>query len=439
MKTGSMCPYFIASIAFSIIVCQTIGTSTRERATSARPEDSSTTAAVGNVAMKEWFSALLGLSEVTGNAETGGKRRKSGVARTQTPQYVQNLYDRMVLEDDDEEGVNVRRRRSLNNGFNNGGSASGGAEEPVTIQAVTRNPGLQNRIGNGNGNLLQFDLRQQWIPNRQLRLAELILAVDFSRLIGPPSAYSVHAYLIDPAAGALVSRDRLSVITGSLTPLDTFRENFVKLNVTDSVFQKFANGNSTSIVFEIFVAYNNPQDGGGSSFVRDLGQDEVKSLLHLSSHGAHQPILVLYSASPEAFRAETGPATRSRRQTARSGAALTTDEACRLNEWWVDLAKLFQDRVVAPEGFYASFCGGSCPAPLLHSRWNASANAHLRSAFNMRWRLEQTRNGTNLPCKVPEPKCVAQSYSPMTVLFNADSSFIIRRLDKVIVNSCMCA
>lgn len=299
------------------------------------------------------------------------------------------------------------------------------------------------------GYLLHFNLHQLWIPNSQLQLAELVMAVDYTRLIGPPGSYTVYAYLLDDERHMINShRARLLVSTGSLGGLDTFRDSFVKLNVTESVFRRLLAGNSPSATFEIFVAFDQtyrPGDGGGSQeSKRDLDLHEISNLLHLSSHGTHQPLLVLYSETAANIGEQTGrPAPGRRRRSApnpvRKRDWRHPDAECGRHEWWIDVADVFKDTIIMPEGFYAYFCAGSCHHPMLHDRWNATANAHLRSVYNAKWRHEQLTTNSNTPSDIPDVKCVAQSYLPITVIFNYNGSYVIKRLDDMVVGSCMCA
>lgn len=80
-----------------------------------------------------------------------GTRKTEPATRVHAPQYVQNLYDRIAFEIDDDDGQTFtgRRRRSVNGAsynFGSGGTATKIGDESVTIQAVARDHHVMRKL-----------------------------------------------------------------------------------------------------------------------------------------------------------------------------------------------------------------------------------------------------------------------------------------------------
>uniref|UniRef100_A0A158R445 TGF_BETA_2 domain-containing protein n=1 Tax=Syphacia muris TaxID=451379 RepID=A0A158R445_9BILA len=101
---------------------------------------------------------------------------------------------------------------------------------------------------------------------------------------------------------------------------------------------------------------------------------------------------------------------------------------CSVKSLYVDFKYLnWQEWVIAPDGFHAHYCDGSCSFPLT-SRMNATNHA-----------IVQTLVYLIDPKKTTEPKCAPTLLKPMKILFvDYNRNVILKRYRDMVVEDCGC-
>lgn len=88
---------------------------------------------------------------------------------------------------------------------------------------------------------------------------------------------------------------------------------------------------------------------------------------------------------------------------------------------------MFQDWIIAPDGYDAYYCSGECNFPL---------NAHMNATNHA---IVQTLVHLVSPGKVPKPCCAPTKLSPISVLYFLDeSNVILKKYKNMVVKSCGC-
>ena len=86
------------------------------------------------------------------------------------------------------------------------------------------------------------------------------------------------------------------------------------------------------------------------------------------------------------------------------------------------------DWIMAPEGYFASYCGGECKFATQDNNVNASNHALIQTLVNMM-----------TPDEVPPPCCAPVNLEPLQVLFLDDrSNVIMKKYANMKVNDCAC-
>ena len=88
---------------------------------------------------------------------------------------------------------------------------------------------------------------------------------------------------------------------------------------------------------------------------------------------------------------------------------------------------LFQDWIIAPNGYEAFYCSGECNFPL---------NAHMNATNHA---IVQTLVHLMNPSQVPKPCCAPTKLTSISVLyFLDDSNVILKKYKNMVVKSCGC-
>ena len=88
---------------------------------------------------------------------------------------------------------------------------------------------------------------------------------------------------------------------------------------------------------------------------------------------------------------------------------------------------LFQDWIIAPEGYAAFYCDGECAFPL-GSHMNATNHAIIQNLVAL-----------TKPFEVPKPCCAPTKLSAAQVLYFDDkSNVILKRYKHMVVKACGC-
>ncbi|CAI5452750.1 unnamed protein product [Caenorhabditis angaria] len=106
----------------------------------------------------------------------------------------------------------------------------------------------------------------------------------------------------------------------------------------------------------------------------------------------------------------------------------TSNNLCRKTELYVDFDELgWQDWIMAPKGYDAFQCQGSCPS-VMPASLNASNHAIIQA-------LLHSLN----PEEVPPPCCVPTETSPLSILYmDTDNVIVIKEYADMRVESCGC-
>ena len=140
---------------------------------------------------------------------------------------------------------------------------------------------------------------------------------------------------------------------------------------------------------------------------------------------------------------------RSRRNAGRFGGrrsaterqSVTSDGFCSLRHWFLSFDDLGWAWIIAPRGFDANFCTGSCQVESDdNTQVNLTNNAFLRVAYRAAVALGGTAAGS-IPFNhhVPGPCCVPAIYRPVSVLYKANNeTFVMRNVNEMIAKECGC-
>lgn len=143
------------------------------------------------------------------------------------------------------------------------------------------------------------------------------------------------------------------------------------------------------------------------------------------------PALILYG-SGETVSAERGRVKRAKksgsRRKNRNHRSQSRSGLCQRHSLYIDFKELnWQDWILAPRGYHAYFCSGSCPWPLTDSQ-NSTNHAVVQSIIN----------SVN-PDSVPKPSCVPTELSSISMLYtNNENQVVIKNYPDMIVESCGC-
>lgn len=135
-----------------------------------------------------------------------------------------------------------------------------------------------------------------------------------------------------------------------------------------------------------------------------------------------------YSASSPTAEGQTDPA-RTRREV--KATYSITDDLCRRESMYVDFVSLgWNDRIIAPDGFSANKCIGSCPFPAMLDDVNAlySPHALLQSVMAM-----ESSSGVQTSC------CVPLELGQLAILFvEGRDNIVLRQVKNAIALECGC-
>nr|AAC26791.1 CET-1 [Caenorhabditis elegans] len=177
------------------------------------------------------------------------------------------------------------------------------------------------------------------------------------------------------------------------------------------------------------------------SFFIDLPEDveteetQSSSLSSLPTRGSQSAPLIVFSdlSEPSSVRRKRSRQTgNSERKNRKKGRKHHNTEAesnlCRRTDFYVDFDDLnWQDWIMAPKGYDAYQCQGSCPNPM-PAQLNATNHAIIQSL------LHSLR-----PDEVPPPCCVPTETSPLSILYmDVDKVIVIREYADMRVESCGC-
>lgn len=89
---------------------------------------------------------------------------------------------------------------------------------------------------------------------------------------------------------------------------------------------------------------------------------------------------------------------------------------------------MFQDWIIAPDGYAAFYCAGECNFPLT-SHMNATNHAIVQTLVHLM-----------KPRAVPKPCCAPLRLSAISVLYylDASSNVILKQYKNMVVKSCGC-
>ncbi|XP_023311851.1 bone morphogenetic protein 5-like [Anoplophora glabripennis] len=101
---------------------------------------------------------------------------------------------------------------------------------------------------------------------------------------------------------------------------------------------------------------------------------------------------------------------------------------CRLHNLYISFKDLkWQDWIIAPTGYSAYYCSGTCNFPL-HGHMNATNHAIVQTLVHL----------TN-PNRYPKPCCAPSKLTPISVLyFLDDTNVILKKYKNMMVKSCGC-
>ncbi|XP_077995891.1 bone morphogenetic protein 2-like [Glandiceps talaboti] len=155
-----------------------------------------------------------------------------------------------------------------------------------------------------------------------------------------------------------------------------------------------------------------------------------------SLHGSLSPLLVLYRgikppsswAKPNENRGEDDPVQYVRNK--RKSKKKNFRKDCKLRDWHVNFKDLGWEFILQPHSIDVNVCKGDCPVSMLGSGFNATHHAFMRY-------LVRAKKVTRWQ-RVPRVHCVPVSYKPLTVLYQVNEGFDVKRLPDVLPKSCGC-
>lgn len=105
------------------------------------------------------------------------------------------------------------------------------------------------------------------------------------------------------------------------------------------------------------------------------------------------------------------------------------NSTCSRRDLYIGFKELgWDDWIMAPEGYYASYCGGECIFAAHANNVNSSNHALIQSLVNM---MD--------PKTVPPPCCAPVNMEPLQVLFLGEKgNVIMKKYADMIVNDCAC-
>lgn len=134
----------------------------------------------------------------------------------------------------------------------------------------------------------------------------------------------------------------------------------------------------------------------------------------------HQPLLVVHTDDPNIKP-------RKRRSSSLS-LSKRMHSHCRKYNLYVDFRKVdWNTWIVAPPGYDAFFCQGTCPFPLA-KHMNATNHAVIQNIIHSRY-----------PTRVPSACCVPIKHSAISMLYlDKDTKVVLKTYQDMIVESCGC-
>ncbi|CAO4380176.1 unnamed protein product [Caenorhabditis nigoni] len=193
------------------------------------------------------------------------------------------------------------------------------------------------------------------------------------------------------------------------------------------------------IDFDVTAAFRRRTDR--ISFFVELPEDveieetQSSSLSSLPYARAQSAPLIVFSdlSEPSSVRrkrsAQTGNSERKNRKKGRKHHNTEAESSlCRRTDLYVDFDDLgWQDWIMAPKGYDAYQCQGSCPNPM-PAQLNATNHAIIQSLLH-----------SLKPDEVPPPCCVPTETSPLSILYmDVDKVIVIREYADMRVDSCGC-
>lgn len=166
--------------------------------------------------------------------------------------------------------------------------------------------------------------------------------------------------------------------------------------------------------------------------IEDTQSSSLSSLPYARAQSA--PLIVFSDLSePSSVRrkrsAQTGNSERKNRKKGRKHHNIEAESnLCRRTDLYVDFDDLgWQDWIMAPKGYDAYQCQGSCPNPM-PAQLNATNHAIIQSLLH-----------SLKPDEVPPPCCVPTETSPLSILYmDVDKVIVIREYADMRVDSCGC-
>lgn len=149
----------------------------------------------------------------------------------------------------------------------------------------------------------------------------------------------------------------------------------------------------------------------------------------------HQPLLFTYtddekhkpSSESMVQRRARRVATNSQRQKHGNQRRKESNPLCRRHELYVDFSEVgWNDWIVAPPGYKAYYCAGTCPFPL---------SDHLNSTNHA---IVQTLMNSVYPNSVPRACCVPTSLNSMSMLYLDENKVVLKNYQDMTVLGCGC-
>lgn len=213
--------------------------------------------------------------------------------------------------------------------------------------------------------------------------------------------------------------------------LDDMSPRWISFNVTDAL-KSLKKDSKLHLTFELDDVLNDEiwTDGEvGEEFKSMRSNKRMFSVLN--DDAKYKPFLVIYSDLLQVNHrpkrlSSTAPSKSRKGSLQRQKSTKQFQKQCSRRSLYVDFAKLdWLEWIVAPSGFDAFMCQGSCQREIQH--YNATNHAVLQN-------LLHSKNSAN----VPPACCVPTQLSPIALLIVDFDTVVLKNYKDMIVDACGC-
>ena len=216
--------------------------------------------------------------------------------------------------------------------------------------------------------------------------------------------------------------------------LEDMRPRWMSFNVTDAL-KSLKKDSKLHLTFELDDVLNDEiwKDGDVSEEFESMRSNK-RMFSILNDDAKYKPFLVTYSeliqqpTNHRQKRSSSDAPSKSRRGSLQSRQRSTKQfqKQCSRRSLYVDFAKLdWLEWIVAPSGFDAFMCQGSCQREIQH--YNATNHAVLQN-------LLHSKNSAH----VPPACCVPTQLSPIALLIVDFDTVVLKNYKDMIVDACGC-